>query len=163
MDEKINIFMDWIYDKPYKSNFITKLRHRMKFLKFLKDLKNVNPDFIMLWHIAYFIKLLKTTFYYRDKSFNFGDIEHTASDKAGFYILENDYKIEIELSKLDRVIHIRVSDPSRGRSKEEISRISFVSGQLVIENKIEEVQYDYLISLILSRVSSILKYYYDLR
>ena len=117
----------------------------------------------MLWHIAYFIKLLKTTFYYRDKNFNFGDIENTASDKAVFYILENDYKIEIELSKLDRVIHIRVSDPSRGRSKEEISRISFVSGQLIIENKIEEVQYDYLISLILSRVSSILKYYYDLR
>lgn len=164
MNEKINIFMDWIYYKPYNSsNPIKRIMHRYKFWKFLRELKRVNPDFVMLWNIAYFIKLLKITFYYREKEFKINDIEYTNDNKAGFYLFENDYKIEFELSKFDRMIMIRVSDPSRGKSKEEISKISFIEGSLKIENIVDETQYDYLIGLILKRVSNVLKYYYNLR
>lgn len=168
--KKINIFMDWIYYKPRKYDLFSYLKYLYRFKKFIRELKNqIAPDFIMLWHIVSFIRLLKITYFYRfnkdSRIFLIDDIHYDRPNKdiAGFILYENDYYIEIELDKSDKHVKIRILDSLQSKSKSELTKIEFYNGPLVIEsdNIVDAVQYDYLNQIIMKRVSDILEYYFN--
>lgn len=166
MKDKINIFMDWIYNKPIYGNKLSKFLYDKKFKKFEIMARKDVPDFVALCHIVNFIRLLKTTYFYHyDKDdpkqiFIMDDIIED-KDHFGFTIFKNNYIIEIKLERPEKYINIRVLDTTESKSRSELTKIRFIEHELKIENKIQELQYCYLNRLIMDSVMNLLRYYYD--
>lgn len=160
---KLNIFMDWIYNKPTNNKFsIRYWLYYWKFIKFLNYLKSCNPDFITLWHMANFIRLLKVTFFYRCTKKDLAVVDDIVSEVNynGIIFYENNYSIEIRLSKLDKEIQIKVIDLLESKSRSEFSRISFTENTLLLDNPKDKAQFNYLNALITKRIADILLFYF---
>lgn len=161
---KINIFMDWIYNKPVSKFTIGYWIYYFKFRRFIKEFKMCNPDFVTLWHIISFIRLLKITFFYRynreSELFSIDDLPQENVYNAGFILYENHYSIEFRLNRSDRLISIKVVDTLQAKSKSVFSKIEFIEGTLRINTISDQFQYDYLNALITKRVADILVYYF---
>lgn len=160
---KLNIFMDWIYNKPTNNKFsIRYWLYYRKFIKFLNYFKSCNPDFITLWHMANFIRLLKVTFFYRCTKKDLAVVDDIVSEVNynGIIFYENNYSIEIRLSKLDKEIQIKVVDLLESKSRSEFSRISFTENTLLLDNPKDKAQFNYLNALITKRIADILLFYF---
>ena len=162
--EKINIFMDWIYNKPLSKYSIAYWIYRYKFRKFIKDFRYCNPDFVTLWHIVSFIRLLKITYFYRyrrdSELFCIDDFPEENAYSSGFFLYENDYSIEIRLNRLDKQISIRIIDTLQSKSRNVFSKMDFTDNTLELKSIHDRFQYDYLNELITHKVSDILVYYF---
>lgn len=165
MKEKINIFMDWIYNKPIHSNRIKLWIYDKQFKAFIKKARNTIPDFITLCHIVNFIRLLKITYFYRyniDSKLNIMNDLIIDENNFGFILSVNGYEIEVKLSKgVNNRISIKVNDTQESKSHRELSKVEFNEGELKLENTIQRYQYAYLIRLIMDSVCNILVYYYQ--
>lgn len=162
-ENKINIFMDWIYNKPLNKFSIKYWRYYFKFRKFVKYFRECNPDYVTLYHIVKFIRLLKVTYFYRfdreSELFSINDLPQDNTYIAGFTLYENKYLIEVRLLD-EREIDIKVVDTLESKSKNVLTRIHYKEHMLKLNSISDEFQFDYINDIIANRVANILVYYY---
>lgn len=159
METKNNLFIDWIYKKPYK--FFPKIAHRIKFLKFIYNIKNLAPDFDMLWNIAEFCKLLQMVYFYKPDNSK-DHIVYKVPQVRGqnsFIIVKNDYEIKFILREINKNITIEIRD--RDNYKAVLSKISFNSGECSISNDTDVAIFENLNYLIMDNTIKLLKKYYN--
>ena len=151
----------WIYDKPY-SGFFNKLYHKFKFYRFInKELKNKAPNFIMLWFIADFLRLLKIVYFYapdRNKD-HIVYYNPKIENSIGFIIMHNTTEIKFILRENSPNITIEIRN--REDYKTIISKIAFDDGKAVIRDKTDEELFNTLNNLIMTHTISLLKEYYN--
>src|SRR5574344_2943461 len=145
--EKNNLFIDWIYKKPYK--FFPKIIHKIKFYLFINKIKNLAPDFDMLWNIADFCKLLHIVYFYKPEEKDYIDYRIPAiKSQNSFVIFKNGYEIKFILRELNNNITIEIRDTSNYKAI--ISKVSFNSGECAINNSTDSAMFENLNYLIMN-------------
>lgn len=148
-----NMFIRQIYDK--KKTFV--LFRWIKYRKFLRLIDKTAPNFIILWHIADFIKILDKIYMYDNNPTNtLYSSNNFNMNENGFVIKKENFFIRIKLFEIGSEIAIEV-----GRSgSKDLTSIRFCDGENKIKNEDDEHMMINIENIIMNSVKELfIKYY----
>jgi hypothetical protein len=169
---KINKFMDYIYMKPKFSktngiwigivNYLKAILQELNYKKFMKQLKQIAPDFDLLWDFANFIKLLEVVFFYDNNSTTGRYYSSTSykDNENGFIINLHEQHLTLKF-KLDRNDHDKITLEVDRRFGHKIKTTFIIINRETNFDSIHDINLIYNINEILCReMPALLDIYY---
>ena len=154
--EKINMFIKPIFDKKYKHY----LPSYIELKSLLKKIKKTSPSFDMMIEIYEFIKLLERVYLYgnSENHYLFSATVPKGYDASMIY-KENNFEICYLLKKNGKEINIQ----TKGTTRNGINKnyISFHEGDNVINNKVDEQSFLFIVACLMNGLSELITYYYS--